>query len=113
MRLRVVVFPDRTVQLSAGRIEVAERDIAKAIGIGEVFHHVFDDQFRAAIDIGRIVREIFFNRRFFRFTIDSGRGREYDLGNARFLHAKKQVKRTLDIIRIILGRTTMDSPTRE
>lgn len=64
VRLGVVVFPDRTVQLSAGRIEVAERNIAKAIGIGKVFHHVFDDQFRAAIDIGRIVREIFFNRLF-------------------------------------------------
>ena len=104
VRLRIVILPDRAVQRSTGSIEVAQSHIRETVGIRKIAHHMLYDELCASIDIGRIMREIFFNRRFFGFAVYRGRGREYDLGDACFLHAKKQVERPFDVICIILGR---------
>ena len=103
-RLVIDIPIQGAIQRSTGSIEVAQSHIRETVGIRKIAHHMLYDELCASIDIGRIMWEIFFNRRFFGFAVYRGRGREYDLGDAYFLHAKKQVERPFDVICIIHGR---------
>lgn len=104
MRLRIVIFADGAALCRPGRIEIAERDVAKAVSGGEIGEHMLNDEFRAAVDIGRTVREIFFNRRFLRLPVHGGGGGEDDFGNARFLQSEQKVERAFHIVFVIFGR---------
>ena len=66
---RRMVFPDHTAGIGSGRIKIAQGYIPQAIGTAELGQHVFNHQFRLAVDISRRVRHVLRNRRLFRFAI--------------------------------------------
>lgn len=87
----IVVLADVSALRSAGGVEVAERSVLEALGIGAVPHHVFNDQLCPAVYVGGVMGEIFHDGRLFRFPVDRGGGGEYDLVHSRLFHAFQQV----------------------
>ncbi len=63
MKLRVVVLAELAVGIGAGRVEVAERHRAYAVGAVVVRQRAFDGELGFAIGVDRARRMIFGDRR--------------------------------------------------
>ena len=79
---RGMVFPDGAASIGPGRIEVAQGHVAQAVSPAELGQHGFDHELGLAVDVGRMVRHVFRNRRLFRFAVDGGRRREDEVFDA-------------------------------
>ena len=104
MRFRVMVFPDGSVQGSAGRVKIAQCHIVHTIGHGKILHHSFDHQLGPPVNVSGNGGKILFNRCLFRFPIHRCGRRKHDMIYSCFMHGDQQMQRSFHIIIIILGR---------
>ena len=68
-----MIFSDGTAAIGTGRIEVAKGYIVQSISTAELGQHHFDHQLGLTVDVGRLIRHVFRDRRLFRFAIDGSR----------------------------------------
>jgi hypothetical protein len=89
MRFRIMRLADLRVHVRARRVEVAQGNPLQSICLAIPAQHFFNEQFRLAVRVHRILRMSLIDRKRLRFAIRGARGGKDNLPNSGFAHGIK------------------------